>query len=167
MAAGSALSGKTQTNIFFEYSGDSGLIVTPKTPISINESITWTFGTGDNQVNVLWQDSRSTDDTGETLALFDGALTDIYGNTMTIANMKILYVKNTHATLILELFGNTSLDWLIVSGTTDAVEIKPGGHFLFIAPTAAGVDLSTNKNLFIASTTAATITYDILVAGLD
>ena len=168
MAAGSALSGKTQTNVFFEYSGDSGLIVTPKTVININESISWTFGTGANQANVIFQDSRSTDDTGETLDLFaSGSLLDMYGNALTMANLKFLYVKNTHATLILELFGNTSLDLLILSGTTDALEIVPGGHFVWVGPTAAGIDMSTNKNLFVAATTAGTITYDVLAVGLD
>jgi hypothetical protein len=167
MANPSALTGKTQTNLFFEYSGDDGLIVTPKQTININESITWTYGTGASQFQLLFQDSRSTDATGETLSFFDGGLTDVFGNTLTMANLKLLYVKNTHATLILELMGNASLDLLILSGTTDAYEIPPGGHKLWIAPTAAGIDMSTNKNLFIAATTAGTITYDIVAAGLD
>jgi hypothetical protein len=168
MAAGSALTGKTQTNVFLEYSGDSGLVTTPKTVININESITWTSGTGASAFNVVFHDSRSTDDTGETLDLYaSGSLVDQYGNALTMENLKLLYVKNTHASLILELFGNTSLDLLILSGTTDALEIQPGGHFLWIAPTAAGIDLTTNKNLFVAATTAGTITYEIIAAGLD
>ena len=151
-----------------EYSGDSALVTTPKYAFNINESITWTYGTGANQFEVLFQDSRSTDDTGETLDLYaSGALLDSFGNALTMENLKLLYIKNTHASLILELFGNTALDLLIVSGTTDALEIPAGGHFLWIAPTAAGIDLTTNKNLFVAATTSGTITYDIVAAGLD
>jgi hypothetical protein len=81
--------------------------------------------------------------------------------------LKFLYVKNTHASLILELMGNTALDLLILSGTTDALEIPPGGEFYWSAPTAAGIVVTVNKNLYIASTTAGTITYDIIAGGLD
>jgi len=167
MAAGTALTGRTGANVFMEYSG-AAEIVTPKLVLSRFSPITWTFGTGANQINVLFQDQRSTNDTGETLDLNSGAvLKDCFGNALTMENLKFLYVKNTHATLILELFGNTSLDLLIVSGTTDAVEIPPGGELYWSAPTAAGIDVSTNVKLFIAATTSGTITYDIILGGLD
>lgn len=167
MAAGTALTGKSGANVFLEYSG-AAEIATPKLTLSVNAAVTWTYGTGANQINCLFQDQRSTDNTGETLDLYaSGALLDCFGNALTMENLKMLYIKNTHATLILELFGNTSLDLLIVSGTTDALEIPAGGHFLWVAPTAAGIDLTTNKNLYIAATAAGTITYDIIAAGLD
>ena len=167
MATGTALTGKTGANIFLEYSG-AAEIATPKLTLSINSAITWTYGTAANQINCLFQDQRSTDDTGETLDLYaSGSLLDCFGNALTMEALKVLYVKNTHASLILELFGNASLDLLILSGTTDALEIPPGGHLLWVAPTAAGIDLTTNKNLFIAATTSGTITYDIVAGGLD
>ena len=42
-------------------------------------------------------------------------------------------------------------------------------RFLKIAliQTAAGIDITTNKNLFVAATTSGTISYDIIAAGLD
>jgi len=167
MAAGTALTGKTGANIFLEYLG-AAEIGTPKLVLSRFAPISWTWGTGANQINCLFQDQRSTNDTGETLDLNSGAsLLDCFGNPLTMENVKFLYVKNTHATLVLELFGNTSLDLLIVTGTTDAVEIPAGGEFYWSAPTAAGIDVSTNVKLFVASTTAATITYDIIIGGLD
>jgi hypothetical protein len=165
MVAGTALTGKTGANIFAEYSG-AAEIATPKIVVSRFSPISWTFGTGANQINVLFQDQRSTDDTGETLDLTSG-LTDCFGNALTMTALKFLYVKNTHTSLILELMGNTALDLLILSGTTDALEIPPGGEFYWSAPTAAGIVVTVNKNLYIASTAAGTITYDIIAGGLD
>jgi hypothetical protein len=143
-------------------------IATPKIVISRFSPLSWTFGTGANQANSIFEDQRSTDDTGETLDLYaSGSLLDVFGQALTMENLKMLYIKNTHATLILELMGNASLDLLILSGTTDALEIPAGGELYWSAPTAAGIDLTTNKNLFIAATTAGTITYDIIAMGLD
>ena len=167
MAAGTALTGKTGTSLFLEYSG-AVEIGTPKIVVSRFSPISWTFGTGANQINVLFQDQRSTDDTGETLDLYaSGALLDCFGNALTMENLKFLYIKNTHASLILEIMGNGALDLLILSGTTDALEIPAGGEFYWSAPTAAGIDVTTNKNLFVAATAAGTITYDIIAGGLD
>jgi hypothetical protein len=81
--------------------------------------------------------------------------------------IKLLYVKNTHATLVLELFGGVSLDLLIVKDTSEIVEVPPGGMFLWTCPTAAGIVTSTNKNCKLASKTAGTITYDFVALGLD
>ena len=165
MATGTALTGKTGANIFLEYLGTAE-IATPKLVLSRFSPISWTWGTGANQINTLFQDQRSTDDTGETLDLTSG-LTDAIGNALTMTALKFIYIKNTHASLILEIMGNGALDLLILSGTTDALEIPPGGEFYWSAPTAAGIVTTVNKNLFIAATTSGTITYDIIVGGLD
>lgn len=169
MAVGTqtALTGKTGANIHIESSGRAE-IATPKIVLSRYSPISWTFGTGANQANSIFEDQRSTDDTGETLDLYaSGSLLDVFGQALTMENLKMLYIKNTHASLILEVMGNGALDLLILSGTTDALEIPAGGEFYWSAPTAAGIDLTTNKNLFIAATTSGTITYDIVAMGLD
>ena len=166
MACGTALTGKTGAHLFLEYSG-AVEIGTPKVVIPRFNPISWTWGTGENQINVLFQDlERSTDDTGETLDLTSG-LFDPFNNPLTMTALKFLYIKNTHATLTLEIMGNGALDLLILSGTTDALEIPPGGEFYWSAPTAAGIVVTANKNLFVAATTAGTITYDIIAGGLD
>jgi hypothetical protein len=169
MAVGTqtALTGKTGANIFLESSGRAE-IATPKIVISRFSPLSWTFGVGANQANSIFEDQRSTDNTGETLDLYaSGSLLDVFGQALTMENLKMLYVKNTHATLTLRLFGNAALDILILTGTTDAVDIPPGGEFYWSGPTAAGVDLTTNKNLFVQCSTAATVTYDIIAMGLD
>lgn len=169
MAAGTGLTGKTGANFHLEYTGDSGLITAPKLTLSRCSPISWTWGTGENQIDVLFQDlARATDNTGETLDLNSGAvLKDCYGNALTMENLKFLYIKNTSTTVILEIMGNGANDLLILSGTTDAIHIPPGGEFYWSAPTSAGIDVSTNINLFVKCTTVAAITYDIIAGGLD
>lgn len=168
MAAGTALTGKTGASISLEYTGYSDLIKAPKLILSRLTPISWTYGTGVNQINVLYQDQDSTDNTGKTLDLNGGGtLKDCFGNALTMENLKFLYVKNTSTTVILEIFGAGVNDLLILSGTTDPVHIPPGGEFYWSAPTAAGIDVSTNINLFIKCTTVASITYDIIAGGLD
>ncbi len=165
MATGTGLTGKTGANLFLEYKG-AVEVGTPKIVVARFSPISWTWGTSDNQINLLFQDSRSTDDTGETIDMTTGQI-DCFGNVMSMTFLKFLYVKNTHATLVLELFGNTSLDLLILGGgLTDALEVPPGGEFYWSAP-VAGIDVTTNLKLFIASVAAGTITYDIIMGGLD
>ena len=165
MATGTGLTGKTGANLFLEYKG-AVEVGTPKIVVARFGPISWTWGTSDNQINLLFQDSRSIGVAGETIDMTAGQI-DCFGNVMSMTFLKFLYVKNTHATLVLELFGNTSLDLLIMGGgLTDALEVPPGGEFYWSAP-VAGIDVTTNLKLFIASKTDATITYDIIMGGLD
>ena len=131
--------------------------------------ISFTDGTAADQAEILWHDQRSTDDTGETLDLYaSGTIVDAFGDALTLTKLKVLIIKNTHATLSLwagaaattqiALFGDPASDKLL---------LPPGGIFLFTAPGLAGVDTATNKSLKIACTTAATVTYDIYVIGVD
>jgi len=136
--------------------------------LNINTGVSWTFGTGANQANLLWHDSRSTDDSGETINVYDGGTeVNAFGTALTMEAIKLLYVKNTHASLTLELFGGGSADIPICADPSDIVEIPPGGFFLWVCPTAAGIDVTTNKNLKLASKAAGTVTYDIVMLGLD
>ena len=167
MGSGSALTGKTGVSLFLEYLG-AAEIGTPKVVVSRFSPVSWTRGETASAIEVIFQDQRTTDNTGETLNIYDsGTLLDCFGNALTIDALKFLYLKNTHATLVLEVFGNAAADLLILSGTTDALEIPPGGEFYWSGPTAGGIVTSTNKNLFIKSKTAGTISYDIILGGYD
>ncbi len=167
MSSGTGLIGNSNVVLNFKYENEVDLSDVLD-ELKVNAGITWTYGTGANQANVLFHDSRTTDATGETLDLYaSGSLKDAFGNALTMAAIKLLYIKNTHASLILEVGGNASLDLLILSGTTDAIEIPAGGFNLWVCPTAAGVVTSTSKNLYIAATASGTITYDIVAMGLD
>ena len=70
--------------------------------LEISGGTSWTFGTGADQMNLLWHDNRSTDDTGETLDIYaGGSLVDAFGTALTKAAITLMYVKNTQTYLIL------------------------------------------------------------------
>lgn len=170
MAAGTGLVGKSNIQLDIKYRNTLDLSF-PSSNLIINTGINWAYGTGENQCNVICHDSRSISNTGETLDLSTGAWTagtakDIFGNVLTMTFLKLLYLKNTHATEVLEVFGNTSNDLGIMESTADAMLIQPGGSFLWQCPTADGIECTGDKNLFIAAVTTL-VTYDIVLMGLD
>lgn len=161
------LKGKTNVVIALENEKDLDLN-TVLDSLKITASQEWTFGTGANQANLLWHDQRSTDDTGETINVYDGGSElNAFGEDLTMEAIKFLYIKNTHASLTLEVFGGASVDIPILADTSDILEIPPGGVLLWSCPTAAGIVTTTNKNLKLASKTSGTITFDIAMLGLD
>lgn len=165
--ASTGLKGKTNVVIALEHEKDLDLN-TILDKLNISSGIDWSFGTGANQANLLWHDSRSTDDTGETLNIYDsGTLVTAFGDALTMAAIKLLYIENTHATLTLEVFGGAANDIPILADTSDILELPPGGILLWTCPTAAGIVTTANKNLKLASKTAGTITFKVAIMGLD
>jgi len=168
MAADStALTGNT--NVVIQIQNEKALdLDTVLDTLNVNAGISWTYGTGANQANLLWHDSRSTDDTGETINVYDGGVeVTAFGGDLTMEAIKLLYIKNTHDTLTLRVGGAATAALGIFADISDIIEIPPGGFFLWTCPTAAGIDTTVNKNLKLAAKTAGTITYDIVMMGLD
>ena len=113
-------------------------------------------GSGANQADSMWHDERTLAvSANETLDL--NAITDALGTAKTISKLKALVIYNVPASE-----GGQDAAALIVGGadatqvpifsdpTTDKILVAPGGLFVLTAPLAAGIDISTNKNLKIA-----------------
>jgi len=150
-----------------ELAGDLAPI---KCPIVINNT-GWSYGTGANQVNVIFQDTVTlADGANDTLDLYaSGSLLDVFNRALTIESLKFLYIKNNSADASLLVFGGDSVDIGILGGATEQLTIKPGGHLLWTDPSAAGLDITTNKNLYIEhdGTGSSTMDVDIVAMGLD
>lgn len=159
---------KGKSNVVISLDGEKAIdLATTLDSLKISSGIDWSFGTGANQANLLFHDSDSTDDTGKTIDIYAGSSKNAFGDTLTMEAIKLLYIKNTHATLTLKVFGGSSVDVAVLADPTDILEIPPGGIFLWVCPTAAGIVTTTNKNLKFASKTAGTITFDYALMGLD
>lgn len=136
--------------------------------LNIDTGIKWTWGIDVNQVNLLFHDQDSTDETGKTIAVNAGAtIKNAFGDFITMEALKLLYIKNTHASLTLNVLGTAITAIPICADPNDIIEIPPGGFMLFVCPTAAGLDVTTNENLKFAAKTAGTITFDYALMGLD
>lgn len=140
---------------------------TPIQPFSTDYSKAFSNGTGANQGNMLWQDQRTTDTTGEELDLA-GGLTSAFGTTITFAAVKgVLIVASSANSGNVVVSRPASNGLVLFAAASDALAgLKPGGVFLFTDPSAAGLTVTagTGDLLKVAASTGS-ITYDIWIWG--
>jgi len=131
----------------------------------------WTYGTGAGAVNVIYADTITLANAGnDTLDLYaSGALQDIFKQTLTMEAIKFLYLKNNSADASLLVGGGVSNDLDIFADTSDQEIIKQGGTKTWTDPSAAGLDITTNKNLYIEhdGTGSDSMDVDVIAMGLD
>jgi len=139
-------------------------------PVAVG-NVDWAYGTGAGAINIIYADTITLADAATTtLDLYaSGTLLDIFNRALTMAALKFLYIKNKSADATLKVFGGASLDIGILVATNDILTIKPGGSFLWADPSAAGLVITTNKNLKIEhdGTGSSTMDVDVIAMGLD
>lgn len=139
-------------------------------PVIVN-NLGWTYGTGANQVQIIYADmTQLADAATTTLDLYaSGSLLDIHYKALTISALKFLYIKNNSADATLQVGGGVANDLDIFAATSDILLIKPLGTFVWTDPSAAGMDITTNKNLKIThdGTGTSTMDVDVIAMGLD
>ena len=138
-------------------------------PIDMDRGITLTNGTGVNKGNRCF---------AETITIGDGlndeldvqALTDGFGNALDFDIIRALYIYNTSAdaTLIIGGAAGTQLD-IFGDQASDKLHIPPGCEFMMTWPTAAGLDVTTNKDLKYEhdGTGTSDLLFDIIIVGED
>jgi len=165
------LNGSAGAKIDLQYFLDVELADDLKAAIKIAAS-KWSYGTGANQVNCVYAETTTLADGGNTtLDLYaSGTLLDVFKQALTMEAIKFLYIKNNSSDSTLKVFGGAANDIDIIADTSDIVEIPAGGVFIWIDPSAAGTDITTNKNLKIeddGSGEAGDKNIDIIAMGLD
>lgn len=135
--------------------------------LNINAGINWNFGADANQANLLFHDSDSGDESsGLVVNVNDGSLKTPFGDGVSMEALKLLYVKNTHASLGLQLLGG-STPIAICANLSDIIVIPPGGFFLWADPSAAGLVTTSNFFLKFLAATSGTVTFDYAILGTD
>ncbi len=140
-------------------------------PVLINNK-GWTYGTGAGAVNVVYADTITLADAANTtLDLFaSGSLLDVFNIALTMTALKFLYIKNNSADATLLVLGTAVTALPICSDPSDIIKIPPGGDvILWNDPSAAGLVVSTNKDLKLEhdGTGANTMDVDVFALGLD
>lgn len=125
-------------------------------------------GTGANQANQVWVDSRSISGSSTDSLDLAGSLTDAFGSTTTFTNIKgiMIYSATTNGNnLVVGGGSNAFINW--VSNATDEIIITPGGMFMLYNPAADGyaVTASTGDILAIENTSGSSATYEIILFG--
>lgn len=138
------------------------------------QATTWTVpftdGTGINQADRLWTDTRTlTASSSENLDLA-GGLTDPYGATITFARIRLMLVRadggNTNNVIVGGAASNPWATW--AGGTAPTVTVPPGGCFVIAAPGTTGftVTAATGDILKVLNSGAGTsVTYTIVLLG--
>ena len=138
-------------------------------PVLLN-NIGWSYGTGANAVNVVYADIVPLNN-GQTIVmdLNAGAYRDVFTRLLSLEAVKLVYVKNNSADATLEILGSGANSILICKANTDVIVIQPGGTFMWIDPSASGLDCepAVEFQLTHPGTGAAGVNVDVIIMGLD
>ena len=149
-------------------------LLTVTAPLLKSGSVNWANGTGANQADKMWTDTRTlTASSTEDLDLAGSALIDPFGSAVVFVEVTGLIVVaaagNTNNVLV---GANVVGGWATLIGPTGAsggvITVRPGGFFAAGSTDATGfaVTPSTGDLLHIANSAGSTsVTYDIVIIG--
>ncbi|MFB8242000.1 hypothetical protein ACFC58_36245 [Kitasatospora purpeofusca] len=145
-------------------------LVTGRAPLDFAAAIALGSGTGANQADMIWSDTRTLAASATEDLDLAGVLVGAFGNTLTFARIKGLIVRaagaNANTVVVGGAASNGFVGW--VADSTDKVNVRPGGVLGLFAPDATGypVTAGTGDLLRIGNGGAGTaVTYDIVVIG--
>lgn len=137
-------------------------------PIDVSAVIALANGTGANQADRVFTDTRTVT-TGATDSLdVAGSLVDAFGATITMARVKAIYIKSASTnTTDLQFARPASNGVPLFSAVSDAIVIKPDGVFLWAAPDATAIPVTAGTaDLFsVINGAGASAVYDIVIVG--
>ncbi len=129
-------------------------------------------GTGANQADTLWTDTRTLAASATDELDLSGVLTDAFGNVLTFTKIKALLIEADDANVNDVLVGGAASNaWAAMFGdATDVIRVKPGGFNMVVAPGAAGlaVTAGTGDKLKLANSAGSTgVTFTIVLLGVQ
>lgn len=134
-------------------------------PQGLTKAVDFTDGTGVDQADRVFHDSRSIS-AADDIDLA-GVLTDVFGATITFARLKALFVRHTSGTGNL-IIGNAAANGFIgwFGAVTHTVTVRPNGFIALVAPdaTAYAVTAGTGDILRFAPSTG-TVGFDVVLVG--
>ncbi len=125
-------------------------------------------GTGADQANMIWTDTRTINaSSSDDLDLY-GGLTNAFGDAINFANVKGIFIFAAAANTNDVVVGNDGVAPIDFGATANVVNVKPGGMFCLYDPAANGYTITNTSAdvLQIANSSSGTaVTYDIIVFG--
>lgn len=133
-------------------------------------SIPFTNGTGANQANNRWSDTRSLlTATNEDLDFAGGSLTGPLGTALTFTKIKaiVIYAPTTN-TAAIAVTRPAANGVPFLTTASDGFSLQPGGLFILTNPSDAGITVTaaTGDLINIANASGATQSYQIIVLGV-
>jgi hypothetical protein len=131
--------------------------------------VTFSPGTGANQADKLFLDTRTISASSSENLDLAGSLTDPNGATLTFATVKAILVLAAAANTNNVVVGGAASNGFVgpFGDATDTIAVKPGGAFLWVAPaTGATVTASTGDILKVAnSSSGSSVSYSVAIIG--
>ncbi|RXF07850.1 hypothetical protein EG878_17160, partial [Enterococcus faecalis] len=125
-------------------------------------------GTGANQANAPWADTRALSASSSENLDLAGGLTDAFGTALTFTKIKAVIIEADDANANDVVVGGAASNaWLAPFG--DALKVKPGGFIMLVAPDANGlaVTAGTGDILKVANGGSGTsVTYTVTLVGV-
>lgn len=161
------------TSVVFSVGGnfanDLDLGTDPTYNFKAGRTLNLANGTGASQADKVFADQRTiAASTTEDLDISAGGLTDAFGTTFTLAELKVLMVCASSANTNNVVLGGDAASVPFLSTAATTVSIKPGGCFMLADPSAGGIAVtdSTGDVIQVANGGAGTtVTYDIVMIG--
>ena len=151
----------TQTNFL-----DLG---TGSTKLAAAVALSLANGTGNNQADLVWSDTRTLSASATENLDLAGSLADAYGATITFAKIKAIIVTAAAGNTNDVIIGNAASNGFTgpFGGATHTVQVKAGGVFLIAHPgTGWTVTAGTGDILKMANSAGTTsVTYSVIILG--
>lgn len=144
-------------------------LATASVPLTLTERIRLTNGTGADQADLIFHDTRTLSASATEDLDLAGSLTDALGSTLTFARIKAVIVAanaaNTNNVNVTQPAANGVPLFLAAS---DGIAVRPGGVFAWVAPDATAVAVSGGTADLLTFTNSAgstSVTYDVVIVG--
>jgi hypothetical protein len=144
-------------------------LVTSAAPLEYRQRLSLATGTGANQADMLWSDTRTLAASATEDLDLAASLTGPLGGTLTFARIKAVVVAaasgNTNNVNVTRPAAN-GVPLFLAAG--DGVAVRPGGFFFWAAPdaTAVAVTAGTGDLLTLTNSAGSTsVTYDVVIIG--
>ncbi len=142
--------------------------------LNITKSYRFTDGSDDNQIDqMLHRTDQILAPAGTQDFDLRGVLNDGLGQLVTLSSVKGLFVNNKSALntdAVLEIGAASYNAWAELFGDMlDTIKVKPGGIFLWVDPTAAGVSVPAGEDILQVKNagSADNATFDIVILGVQ
>ena len=141
--------------------------------VSANLSLAFTkaltSGTGANQADLIFADTRTVNASSSEDLDLAGVLTDPFGATITMAEVVAILITAASGNTNDVVIGDATAPVPLFGGTNPTISIGPGGVFMAATPDAGGlftVGAGSTDDLKIAnSSSGSSVTYSIVVIG--
>lgn len=136
-------------------------------PVNAQPTITYTNGTAANQVQVLFQATRTFSGSTDTLNLGSGGgLTDSYGTPVALTAGKAVFFQNLSTTNTITIGGGTNPISTLLN-STGTLTLNPGAFVVIADPSAAGwaITATTACDFNVAGTSGQQYQFAVLGLG--